>query len=238
MDMSLASAGIGAVTGFANSLINNSAARHQAAAANQIREGNNAVTVKVNARNAAVTSLQRWRQGVSNSRVYEAVAANQEALATNFNRARDSKTRSNFSASVRAAEESGRQQASAAASGITGSVVDVINMTSTLRRGIEQQASLEAEGQMASDFNKQEFAQRWATLDSLDYSLIFDNQQIMDYGRNVAVTTNPFAAAIQGAIGSAGGLKGVANGLANFSFNTGGGVDTSVADQGRAFARQ
>lgn len=218
MDMSLASAGANALAGFAIANINNGVAKFQAAAANTIRAGNNAVAVKVNARNAEITALQRWRQGVTNSRVYEAVAANQEALTTNFNRARDAKARTNFSTSIRAAEESGRQQAAAAASGVTGSVVDVIDTTSRLRRGMERTASVAAENQMLGDYDKQEFAQRWATLDSLDYSLIFDNQQLMDNGTSTAQTVSPWSAAISAGLGGKDTLKNVSNALADFKF--------------------
>jgi hypothetical protein len=198
MDMSLVSGGYSAFNSVVSAYFGNQAESYKADAANQIREGNNAVLAKVNERNSAITALQRWRQGVANSRVYEAVKANQDALTANFNRARDQRARANFATNIRGAEESGRQQASAAASGITGSVVDVIDMTSRLRRGIETTATRQAEKQMTYDFDKQQLATRLATLDTLDYSVILDNQQIMDYGRNQAKTTNLFGAAISG----------------------------------------
>ena len=216
MDMSLASAGTSMASSLIGAYYGNKTAKAQADAANKIRAGNNAVTAVVNTRNTAITGLQKWRQSVSNSRVYEAVAANQEALAVNFNRARDAKARSNFSTNIKQAEESGRQQAAAAASGITGSVVDVIDSTSRIRAGMERVANIRSENQTLGDFQKREFAQRWATLDSLDYSLIFDNQAIMDTGNNVAQQTNLFGAAISGKDT----LKNLTQGLADFSFTT------------------
>lgn len=216
MDMSLISGMYSAVSGAYSAYSANSLASAQTDNANKIRAGNNTVTGAVNERNASITALQRWRQGVANSRVYEAVASNQEAMAVNFNRVRDQKARTNFSASIRQAEESGRQQAMAAVSGVTGSVVDVIDTTSRMRRGMEQQANVQSENYMLSDFNKAEFAQRWATLDSLDYSAIFDNTQIMDLGSNTAKQTSVLGAAL----GGKDTLKNLSNGLASFNFNS------------------
>ena len=214
MDMSVIKMGADAVLGGFNAYYGNKTAEVQARTANAIREGNNKVLGAVNAKNAAITGLQRWRKDVANSRVYEAAGNNQEALAVNFNRARDQKARANFSASIRDAEELGRQQASAASSGVSGSVVDVIDGTSRMRMGMERVAKVRAENQAVSDFGRQEAAGRWATLDSLDYSVIFDNQEIMDYGNNVAQTINPFAAAAGAALGS----KAAPQALASFSF--------------------
>lgn len=208
--MAAADIAVGAMSAYAS----NELSAYQAETANKIREGNNKVLEVVAKRNAAITGLQRWRQEVSNKRVYSAVAANQEALATNYNRARDQRTRSNFSAAIREAEQSGRQQASAAASGITGSVVDIIDQTSRMRRGMEVNAGLAAESQMAGDYTRREHAQRWATLDSLDYSLILDNAPLMDNGFNVGTSTSVLGAALSGK----NTLKNLTQGLADFSF--------------------
>lgn len=216
MDISLASGLGSAFSGLVQANASNKAAVYQAQGANTIRAGNNKVTGIVNERNASITALQRWRQTVSNSRVYEAVAANQEALATNFNRSRDQRTRANFSTSIKQAEESGRQQAMAAASGVTGSVVDVIDRTTRMRQGMENTANVETERYISSDYTKREFAQKWATLDSLDYSIIFDNTQVLDYGNNVASKTSLLGAAL----GGKDTIQNLVNGVSNFSFNT------------------
>lgn len=215
MDMSLVSGGFSAVSGLISASYSNKAEKARAGAANQIRAGNNSVVAAVNERNGAITALQRWRQGVANSRVYEAVAANQDALAINFNRARDARTRSNFATNIRNAEEIGRQQAAAAVSGVTGSVVDVINMTSRLKQNIERQAVLDTEQQVDYDFKRKETAVRLSTMDSLDFSLIFDNTVQKDYGQNTAKTQSVFGAMISGKDT----LKNLTQGIADFKFN-------------------
>lgn len=211
LGLAAADIAVGAMSAYSS----NKLAAYQADVANKIREGNNRVLGVVAKRNAAITGLQRWRQEVSNKRVYAAVEANQEALALNYNRARDQRTRSNFSAAIREAEQSGRQQAAAASSGITGSVVDIIDKTSEMRRGMEARAGLEAESQMAGDYQRREHAQRWATLDSLDYSLIFDNAPLMDNGFNIGTSTSVLGAALAGKDT----LKNLTQGLADFSFS-------------------
>lgn len=212
MDMSLVSGGFSAVNSAIGAYYGNKVEEIKANAANRIREGNNSVIGAVNQRNATMTSLQRWRQSVANSRVYEAVASNQEAMAINFNRARDMRTRANFATNIRNAEESGRQQAAAAASGVTGSVVDVINMTTRLKQGIEKQAVVQSENQLGYDFKRKQDQARLATLDSLDFSLIFDNVAQTDYAINTPKHTDIFGAMISGK----GTLQNLAQGAANF----------------------
>lgn len=203
MDASQAAGGYAAMGQAASSFItawgNSQTAKIQANSANTIRAINNGTVKVVNERNAAVSSLQRWSQTVRNSRVMEAVENNQEALAVNFNRARDARTRQNFAANIRDAEQSGRMQAAAAASGVTGSVVDVLDQTMRLKTALQTQARDETEKQIGFDYNKQELAQRLATMDQLDHTLIFDNIQLFDQRNTLpASTANPFSAAIAG----------------------------------------
>lgn len=214
MDMSLVSGGFSAANGLISAYYGNKVEGIKADAANKIRAGNNAVLAEVNKRNAGLSGLQRWRQEVSNSRVMEAVATNQDALAINFNRSRDARTRANFATNIRNAEESGRQQAAAAVSGVTGSVVDVINMTSRLKQNIERQTVVDTERQINYDFNRKQTAVRLATMDALDFSLIFDTTANLDYGSNTPKTTNLFGAMISGKDT----LKNLAQGAADFMF--------------------
>ena len=227
-DMSLALAGVGAVSSAIATYSANQVAGIQANAANVIRAGNNKVTKATNARNAVLTDTQRWAQGVRNRRVYESVGAQQEALAVNFNRARDTRTRQNFATNIRQAEESGRQAAGAAASGITGSVVDIIDMTTQLRNGMQNEARLQAENQIVGDFKRTEVRQRLALTDQLDFSVIFDNPAILDAGTNVAQTSSVFSAAFAGAASSL--LKtGITENT--FSFNFGATSDDGSYDR-------
>lgn len=204
MDASLVNASYGAISGIISASAANSIGKTQASAANDIRKINNQTATVITARNAQLTALQRWAQTVRNVRVNESVASHQEALAVNFNRSRDARTRQNFATNIKEAEESGRMQAAAAASGITGSVVDVINQTSVLRRSIENTARVAQEKQIGYDYRKVEVDQRLALLDQMDNSLILDNPELLDFGTNVAQTTNLFSAAIGGM-----GLKGL-----------------------------
>lgn len=205
------------ITGYIAANAANDVADIQAKTANIIRAGNNKVVEAENKRNAVLTGMQRWAQETRNKRVYESIENNQEALAVNFNRSRDQRTRSNFAQTIRNAEEQGRLAASAAASGVTGSVVDNIAMTATMRAGMEDIARQRAEGQMTYDFTKREGQQLVAGLDQLDYSPIFDNPRGLDYGVNVARTQNALVAGLT----NNGALKDLVQGGSSFfNFNT------------------
>lgn len=200
MDAGLINAGFSALNGAIAASGQNAVARIQANSNNAIRGINNETRRHISARNAAITSLQRWAQGVRNSRVTESIDRTQEALTTNFNRQRDAKTRANFSQATAQAEEQGRFAAQAAASGVTGSVVDVINNTADVRNNIQNEQRMAEENQAVYDQKLAEFRTRWALLDNMDYSLIFDNPEIMDGSQESARTVNPLSAGI-GAIG-------------------------------------
>jgi hypothetical protein len=172
---------------------------------------NNQTIAATNARNSELTALQRWAQDVRNSRVNEAVARTQEALTVNFNRSRDARTRANFADNLRQAEEAGRMAAGAAASGVTGSVVGVIDATRQLKNELKNTARLDLEHQLVTDEKQKEFEARWALEDQKDSSLIFDNPQGLDYAKldfrtNIAQQASTVSAAIAGAIKGGGGL--------------------------------
>jgi len=192
----------------------------QANSSNIIRAINNQTAQVVSKRNAVLTGLQRWAQGVRNDRVYESIGKSQEALAVNFNRSRDARTRANFAVNVRNAEEQGRMQAAAAASGITGSVVDVINTTNVLKQNMVRTATLDAERSINYDQQKREFDQRLALLDQLDNTLIFDNMERLDFGvTQPRQTTDPLAAAAAGV--GVKGFQAIGSAVGNFfNFDT------------------
>lgn len=217
LDASLVSGGFNFLSGAITQYYSNQGSKAVARANAVIKQGNNVVVAAENQRNATATAMQRWAQQVRNSRVMENVAANQEALAINFNRARDLRTQGNFAENIRQAEEAGRQQASAAASGVTGSVVDVINDTTKLRNAMKNTARLDQESQIKSDFERQQFEQYQAGLDSLDFSVILDNYSNYDYSSSTAQTKSVASAGFAN-IGSA-GLQSLSNSLASM-FNT------------------
>ena len=216
MDASLYGAAAGAIVGVINANTANQISRTNARTSNALRDLNNQTLSVVNQRNATLTSLQRWAQDVRNSRVDEAIGRTQEALTVNFNRNRDARTRANFSDNIRQAEEAGRIQASAAVSGVTGSVVDVIDYTRRLKNGIKNNARVAMEGQIVSDEADKEFEARWALEDQKDHSIIFDNPQVLDYRTNTATESSLLSAGLAGAIQGGGGLKQVAGAFSGF----------------------
>lgn len=216
-----------ALEGAITTYYGNKSARIAAEGANVVRAANNASARAWGAVTSDITQLQRWAQGVRNSRVFENAGKNQEALAVNFNRQRDVKTNANFADSLREAEESGRAQASAAASGITGSVVDVIDQALLLKNHLKDVARVRAENSANSDEQRLEFETYWGTLDNLDRSLILDTPTKQDYGNNIAQQTNLLSGALANVSGK--GLQQVGIAAGKF-FNFGGtGVDGFTA---------
>lgn len=185
-----------AVAGAITAHFANESAQIAAAGANAVRATNNATNAAIASVGTSISALQRWTQGVRNSRVYENVGRSQEALAVNFNRSRDAKANANFADSLRQAEASGRQQAAAAASGVTGSVVDVLDMSLQLKNHLQDVARVKAENYAVGDYEQAEFQQRWAILDSLDNSLILDTPAKVDYATNTARQTSVLGAAL------------------------------------------
>ena len=212
LDVSLISAGSNFLNGVISQHFSNQSAKAVASSNAAIKAGNNTVVAAENERNASVTAMQRWALAVRNRRVKENVAANQEALAINFNRARDVKTRGNFADNVRQAEEAGRQAAAAAASGVTGSVVDVINDTTRLRNAMKNAARLDAEDQALGDFERMQLEQYAAGMDSLDFSVILDQTSNYDSTSTTAKTGNVFSAGFANIGGD--GLKALSQSLA------------------------
>lgn len=192
---------------------NNRTARAQADTANYIRNLNNGVKKVENERDAVITATQRWRQSVYNDRVKEHAATDREVIETNFWRQRDARQRASFSDQIRYAEQEGRMAAAAAMSGVSGSVVDMLENTAKLRKGIEDQTRAEAESQFGYDKNKLEFGTYQADMDQFDYSLIFDHPQMLDFTRNIPQTVS----LLNGVTGAQ--VKGIAQGF-DFSFGS------------------
>jgi hypothetical protein len=219
MDISTASSGMSIASTIVGNYYANKVAGIQADTANYVRGLNNKVVTAVNTRDNAITGLQRWRQGVRNSRVYEGAAKDQEASEVNYARSKDARARASFSDQVRFAEEEGRMAASAAASGVTGSVVDMLNATSRLRKGMQDTVQSENSRLADSDHQRQLHATYWANLDQLDYSLILDNPRSVDFKTDTPATKS----LLSGVSGK--DVKGVAQGV-DFSFSSAKGSDS------------
>jgi hypothetical protein len=186
----------------------------QTDASRLISEGNNKVVAASNARDKVLSNTARWRQSIHNSRVFEAIGNNQEASEVNYQRQIDLRGKANFSDQIKAAEASGRAQASAAASGISGSVVDVIDSTMKMRRGIEDTSFRETNRLMASDQRRQQFASRWATMDQMDRSLILDDPQGLDFAQTAPQSFSPWSTT------SVKDLMTLGSAIADFKFST------------------
>jgi hypothetical protein len=211
---------VSSVGGVVGSIITTNAANHiaadQAKTQAYIRGKNNEVIAEENKRDAILTGIQRWRQSIYNKRVVQNAASDQEMLTTNFNRQRDARARGNFAEQVQYAEQAGRMQAQAAASGVTGSVVDVLNMTLRMKKGQEDTQYANTTAQLARDEATKEFSTYWSDMDRQDTSIIFDNPRMNDYG----VSAPQQRSLISGV--SLSDIKTVAQGVGsmNFSFNS------------------
>lgn len=182
----------------------------QAEAANYVRAQNNTVIDAENKRDAVLTNTQRWKQSVTNTRVLENAGKDRETIEVNYWRQADARKRANFADQIKFAEEEGRMAAAAAVAGVSGSVVDMLNTTAKLRRGMEDTAQARAGRQFASDKERLQFSTYWAHLDEMDYSLIMDNPQIHDFGVNT-----PRGTSLLNGI-NAKDVKNIANGVSDF----------------------
>jgi 2-hydroxychromene-2-carboxylate isomerase len=225
-DYGAASSAGSIIAGMVGTYSANQVAGIQAGTADYIRASNNKLVAAENKRDAVLTQIARWRQSVYNSRVMENAAADQEMLTTNFARMKDARSRASFSDQINFAEQEGRMQAQAAASGVTGSVVDILNATLRMKKGIEDTNRAQTDRQLDYDEQRKEGSVWAANMDKLDQSLIFDNPRSMDFGQTV-VPTRSLLSGID-----AKDVKNVAQGASsfNFSFNTPAPTDWSGVD--------
>lgn len=185
-----------------------------AAAANYVRGKNNEVVDAENARDSVLTGLQRWRQKVYNDRVMSNAVSDQEMLTVNFNRQQDARARASFSDQIHYAEQEGAMAAKAAASGITGSVVDILNMSLHMKKGMEDTQRAEADRQMTYDEGRKETSTWFANMDKMDTSLIMDNPRQHDYGVNIALRMSPLTGI------KPSDIKTMGQSASSFSFNS------------------
>jgi len=175
-------AGVSGLEGYINSQLTNAnidaqntVGRANAAAANQVRSATNRFS-------SARAGFERWQQGENNKRILdgagEAIAANVQ----NFIRDDKVRTAANFEQSIRDAEQMGAQDAAAAASGLTGSIVDTVNVTTALRRSRVNEAVRQMGEFARYDAGKRTGAILQAGIRGMNSSMIFDN---IDYGNNV-----------------------------------------------------
>lgn len=181
-------------------------------------EAGNKVRLARNAFGAAENNLARFAQSLNNNRVLKQGGQQLEANVVNYYRSRDQLLTQSFSDSIAQAEQAGHAVASAAAAGVGGSVVDMVNTSTRLRDSIVKQQLDERADQFTYDTSRRAGNILSQTLGGMDQSLILNN---FDTGIDVAqVQAKPtYGAAILNFAIAAGkayaGMSGVPTGGGN-----------------------
>lgn len=139
-----------------------------------------------NAAAAAEGNLARFVQSVNNNRALEAGGNAQEALLVNFLRGRDNQGLGSFSENIRVAEAAGHSAAAAAAAGVDGNVVDMVNGSTALRDSIVRQSVEDKQSKEAYDVSRRAGTIMSQMIGGLDASIIMDR---LDYNQDFATVT-------------------------------------------------
>lgn len=113
-------------------------------ASNKIREANNEL-------GNAQASLTNWMRSVSNKRLIEAAGEQYNAMGDNLSRMSQQATTGSLQRRVQAAEQMGALTAQAAAAGVGGSTVDLINGSLRLRNAMLNEEIEKQEGNATYD---------------------------------------------------------------------------------------
>lgn len=147
-------------------------------AANLLRGAKNDLT-------AVKGRLARANQAENNARTLRAGGKAMEVHQVNYRRARDSETLSSFEDQIKFAEQAGAAVAAQAFSGVTGSVVDVVNGTTALRQARAKYAQDKRTKQVDYDAANRLADIERTTIQSMDTSSLIDD---LDYNVNLANT--------------------------------------------------
>lgn len=175
--------------------IDNMAARATARNSNRVRLGSNVLS-------AAIGDAQRAEQSRRNAATLEAGGLALEELAVNSARMQDDLLAQGIEASLQHAEALGAQAATAAAYGASGSVVDDVNVATSLRFARAARAAESVRDTAAYDSSRRAALIADQAISGTDVSNVFSR---VDYGRDVAVQkqeTNPWGAALIAVAGS------------------------------------
>lgn len=176
--------GIKAIVGIGQGVL----ADAQINAANIVNEANawsnNLVRAANNRLSGARASLARYTQSVNNQRVMDNAGSAAEAAMVNYRRSRDSALNDDIESQIAFAEQAGAQTASAALSGLSGGVADIVNGTTALRKSRIQQRTADALKQADYDASRQAAFIMEAGWDSMDSSDIVAD---LDLSTDVAV---------------------------------------------------
>ena len=137
-------------------------------------QSNRSKSAASNIASSAQGNLARWAQSVNNQRVLEAGGKSLEVNAINFGRQMDAALSSGFSTSIGAAEVAGRAAVASGFAGISGDVVDAVNVSTRIRdRMVREQT--QANYKMAEwDFRQKQATIATQTIRSMDSSYLMD----------------------------------------------------------------
>lgn len=158
---------------------NNRLSKQNAESKNLLRQASNAAE-------ASKGNLARWVQSVNNQRRMDSAGEALEMNIVNARRQGDSALNAGFSQSLQAAEQAGQMVASAAAAGVSGDVVDMVNTSAALRDSIVRQEFSERIDLAASDTARRAGNIMSQMVGGLDSTLLLDN---LDYNIDIATFT-------------------------------------------------
>lgn len=174
--LSMAGAASASSTANANAAAQSTINKANADAENILRPTRNELT-------QAKGRLARANQIESNRRTAQAGGRALEAAVSNANRAKDNAVKGSLEQQIGFAEQAGAAHAKQAFAGITGSVVDMVNGTTALRRARITQDVTDKVATMGFDAKNVALDIQRAMIENQDTSSIMDN---LDYGFSVA----------------------------------------------------
>lgn len=145
-------------------------------ASNKVRGARNELAV-------AKGRLARANQVESNRRVLAQGTRQRDAAMVNYLRVRDAAASADLEGQLQIAEQQGAAVAAQAFSGVSGSVVDMVNTSTRLRNARAIQALKQREKSMSIDAATEQANIQRATIESLDTSSIMDE---LDYNVDFA----------------------------------------------------
>lgn len=163
-----------------------------------------------NIASAAGGNLARWAQSVNNQRVLEAGGKELEVNAINYGRQTDARVTGSFSASIGAAEAAGRSAVAAGFAGISGDVVDSVNLSTRLRDTMVKEQTRANFKAAEWDYRQRQAAVATQTVRRMDSSILLDNLDFTQGYDQKTWSQSLFQA------GVAGGLKYGAEALKNW----------------------
>lgn len=208
-------AGEAVMAGLGNVLSGN---KQMAAIENRVSAANaqagNKVRGAANTLAAAQGALARWSQSLDNNRKLKAGGNVLEATTVNALRQQDAGTVASFSDQIRSAEAQGAAEASQAFAGVSGDVVDMVNVSTSLRNSIVAERTKDLQRMGAWDTGRQLGGIMQQMTASLDSSMILEG---LDHNTNVANVKYGGPSALQAMLGGA--LKGAVKSAANGTFS-------------------